>query len=82
MDTRQTLVVHASFLQILHELKELQQKASHLIDDNGLCREEGFITQIIEEDKSAFIHLSNGKTISLQAIVAVNGIFLSDYSEC
>ncbi len=82
MDKRDTLVVHATFLPILQSLQAAQQKASLLVDDQGIGREEGLITQITEADGDTLIHLSNGKIIDLKTIVAVNGTFLSDYSEC
>jgi hypothetical protein len=82
MDKRDTLIVHASFLEILESLKASQQKASLLVDNGGIGREEGVIVDIIKEDEKIKIHLSNGHVIELQNIVAVNGTFLSDYSEC
>ena len=82
MDIRQTLLVHATFLQVLNQLKETHHTASLLVDDQGLTREEGLITQIIEDEKGTLIQLNNGKLIQLNTIVAVNGVFLSDYSEC
>jgi hypothetical protein len=82
MDKRDTLIVHASFLEILESLKASQQKASLLVDDGGIGREEGVIADIIKEGEKTMIHLNNGSIIKLQNIVAVNGTFLSDYSEC
>ena len=82
MDSRQTLVVHATFEQMLNELKENKQPAALLFDEEGLTRHEGTVTQLREETGEMYVDLSDGKSIPLKAIVAVNGIFLSDYSEC
>lgn len=84
MDIRHTLVVHATFIPLLKQLKEAHQKASLLVDDNGLGREEGGISHILEGEgaEDTLIHLDNGKVIPLKSIVAVNGTFLSDYSQC
>ncbi|MEI6946283.1 hypothetical protein V9K67_03715 [Paraflavisolibacter sp. H34] len=84
MDIRQTLVVHASFIPLLKQLKESHQKASLLVDENGLSREEGYVAHLLEGEgaEDTLVHLDNGKVITLKSIVAVNGTFLSDYSEC
>ena len=82
MDKRETLVVHASFLELLENLKATQQKASLLVDDGGIGRQEGLVVAIIKDDNGTWVHLNNGQIIKLENIVAVNGLFLSDYSEC
>lgn len=82
MDIRQTLVVHSTFEQMLNELKENGRPAALLFDEQGLTRHEGTVTQLREEAGIMNVHLSDGKIIPLKAIVAVNGVFLSDYSEC
>jgi hypothetical protein len=82
MDIRQTLVVHATFIQMLNQLKESHHTAALLFDDQGLTREEGLISQIVEDEKGTLVQLDNGRLIPLHSIVAVNGVFLSDYSEC
>jgi hypothetical protein len=82
MDKRDTLVVHATFLEILQSIQSEHQKASLLVDNNGIGREEGKITQISRSGNDTLVHLDNGKVIDLKTIIAVNGTFLSDYSEC
>lgn len=82
MDIRQTLVVHTTFEQMLNELKENGRPAALLFDEGGLTRHEGTVTQLRDEAGIMNVHLSDGKIIPLKAIVAVNGVFLSDYSEC
>lgn len=82
MDCRSTLGPGDNFTTILRDCADNAKKTALLIDENGLTRAEGFI-QLIELDTAdPYIELDNGKRISCSRIVAVNGIFLDDYSQC
>ena len=82
MDMRETVVDQQSFLYMLQTLKEENKKVFLLYDEQGLTRAEGFITAFMPVDERAAVMLDNGMTIPVRSIVAVNGIFLSDYSTC
>lgn len=82
MDRRKTLVVTETFRQMLLELYQSKTKASLLYDDEGLSRAEDFISDIKDDGTDSFIILGNGQKITVNSIIAVNGTFLSQYSEC
>ncbi len=82
MDTRKTLNKDETFLELLQVLYHAREKVSMIIDENGMTRAEGFIKEINAAGEPPFVLLGNGKTISLKSIIAVNGTFLPDYSEC
>lgn len=81
MDSRVTLNKKESFLSILEELFQANQKVSILYDNHGLTRYEGLIKAIKNEGAPDLV-LGDGQSISLSSIVGVNGIFAPDYSEC
>lgn len=82
MDSRKTLVVAETFRQMLLELFHSKTKASLLYDDEGLSRAEDYISDIKDDGTDSFIILGNGQKIPINTIIAVNGTFLSQYSEC
>lgn len=82
MDNRTTLKTGQSFLDLLLQLQKDNTKAAMLLDCNGLVRAEGMITEVVMNDSVPYLKLQSGLKIDLSTIVAVNGIFLSDYSEC
>ena len=82
MDSRQTLVVLDTFEQMLEELYKSNGKVALLYDDNGITRAEGYIREYISGENQKNMVLDSGATIAIKKIVAVNGVFLSDYSEC
>lgn len=82
MDTRKTLDKNETFLVLLQSLFNSQDKASLLVDDNGIIRAEGLITAIYGDAETPYIELDNAMKITLKSIIAVNGTFLPDYSEC
>ena len=82
MDVRKTLNEQETFLQLLQDLFQAHGKASLLVDDNGITRAEGFINAIHADAAPPYIELDNAQKVSIKAIVAVNGTFLPDYSEC
>jgi hypothetical protein len=82
MDSRQTLGSRESFAELLRTIHEADEKAHLLIDDNGITRVEGYIETLSTNSTAPFIELENGLTIPLHQIIAVNGVFRPDYSEC
>jgi hypothetical protein len=54
------------------------EPARLLDDENGINRAHGLIADLNEKS----LRLDSGIPINLSAIVAVNGIFASDYTEC
>lgn len=81
MDTRDTLNTNESFLEVLKDAFHSRTKVSLLFDDNGMARKEGLI-KAISTNPPASIELENGTRIEVKKIIAINGLFLSDYSEC
>ncbi|MCO5240152.1 MAG: hypothetical protein M9904_08845 [Chitinophagaceae bacterium] len=81
MDTRATLNSRASFLSILSALHTGNTKASLLYDNNGLTRYEGLIVGI-NGTLHPVLLLEDGLEIPVSSVIAVNGIFIPDYSEC
>ena len=81
MDTRITLDNKETFFQILKDLHAAEAKASLLYDKNGLTRYEGLIVNITAAPKPCLL-LQDGLEIPLSSVIAVNGIFAPDYSEC
>ena len=82
MDSRKTLVVTETFKQMLLDLYHAKTRAALLFDDNGLTRAEDFVAEFREDGKDSYIKLENGLEIPVKTIIAVNGTFLSEYSEC
>lgn len=81
MDTRITLNDKESFFQLLRELHGHSAKVSLLYDDNGLTRYEGLINHITGGSEPV-LQLEGGLEIPLPDLIAVNGIFVPEYSEC
>lgn len=82
MDCRDTLTQGDSFKAILHNCATTEQKIAMLLDENGLTRAEGFIQSMELDIVTPYIELTNGRKINCSSIVAINGIFLDDYSQC
>ena len=82
MDTRHTLKKNEAFLQVLENARRSGSKVNLLLDDTGITRAEGIIVNLNISNSSPFIELNNGLKITLKSIVAVNGVFLPEYSEC
>jgi|SwirhisoilCB2_FD_contig_31_16502391_length_452_multi_7_in_0_out_0_1 hypothetical protein len=84
MDKRETFKDYQQLLSIFSNLQQQQQKAALLIDDEGLTRMEGAVTGIeqnADTGKSRII-IDNKTPVSLEQVIAVNGLFRDDYSEC
>ena len=81
-DIRETLPVAGNFYNIILSLYQKKETANILYDNNGLTRANGNITQLGEENRCTYFVLDNRVQINITSIVAVNGIFADDYSEC
>ena len=84
MDKRETFKDYQQLLSIFSNLQQQQQKAALLIDDGGLTRMEGAVTHIERSNDAgkSIITIDNKDSISLEQVIAVNGLFRDDYSEC
>ena len=82
MDCRITLGADETFLDLLVTSLKKQEKVFLLIDEEGISRKEGFLREVHAKGPNPFIEMEDGTTVALQAIIAVNGIFLPGYSEC
>ncbi|TKK70998.1 hypothetical protein FC093_04785 [Ilyomonas limi] len=84
MDKRDTFKDYQQLLSIFLNLQEQQQQAALLIDDEGLTRIEGKITNVEQSEDigKSTIAIDNKEAVILEHIIAVNGLFRDDYSEC
>mgnify|MGYP000951427518 CR=1 FL=1 len=82
MDERCTLPVNTEFTEIIKLLIADGKHADFLIDVNGLERAAGTIVKLNENTTPAFIELDNGLLIDVGSIIAINGLFTSDYTCC
>ena len=84
MDKRETFDDLQKLKAILKTLWQQQSKASFLIDDNGLIRVDGVVSFIDEQAdlNLAIVTIDDDNNILLKQIIAVNGQFRSDYTEC
>jgi hypothetical protein len=84
MDQRQTFGTHEELKAFLTNLQKEGTTAGLLVDHEGLSRASGKITAISNGSTIAddMIQINGESTFRLGDIVAVNGIFRSDYSEC
>ena len=86
MDQRQTFDNYQTLKAILFSLRQQNEKASFLVEQEGLTRVEGTIAAIEDEPSTGqvMVTINNhpSAAILLKDIIAVNGIFRSDYTEC
>jgi hypothetical protein len=82
MDSRITLGMNESFVEILNRAYATGEEVAMLIDDNGLERMEGVLAAVSFTGPAPYIEMDNGSRVNLQKIVAINGIFLPEYSGC
>lgn len=82
MDQRLTLNKNETFSALLQSIKESNESARILYDDNGMERAEGLIEDLNLEDAEPFVILDNGTIVLINSIIGVNGIFKDDYTEC
>jgi protein associated with RNAse G/E len=81
-DVRETLPVKANFFDTIKSLYEKWEMVHILYDDNGIICANGLITQVSEQDDSTYFVLDDATHIYIKTLIAVNGIFSADYSEC
>ena len=81
-DIRETLPAKSSFHDIILSLYQKEDLANILYDDNGLTRANGYIKYLNQQNEFPYMMLDNEVQVDINSIVAVNGIFASDYSEC
>ena len=82
MDKRGTLSANESFTELLKRCYEGKEKVSMILDDGGLQRKEGTLKSIYLDAQPSYFELEDGSKVYLHSVVAINGTFLSDYSEC
>ena len=84
MDQRNTFKDLSQLLSLVSALKDNKENASFIIDRDGLSRMEGIITAVEENAiiNKTSVHLNPSNIVFLDQVIAVNGIFRSDYSEC
>jgi len=85
MDQRQTFGNLAELKAILEEDGVVSHIAYLIIDRDGLTRISGHITGVeMTTDARSFIIIDSSPShiVYLTEIVAINGLFRSDYSEC
>ncbi|MEJ7677047.1 MAG: hypothetical protein WKG06_37265 [Segetibacter sp.] len=84
MDQRTTFDSAKSLLSTLSNLHQLKEQVSLLIDLEGFTRLEGRIIRIEEQQplEKTLIKVNDADAFLLEQVIAVNGIFHSDYSEC
>ncbi len=84
MDQRQTFSNNHELIASIEALQRDAAKASLLIDIDGLERLEGMITGITQNDdpSETVITIDGKQEVKLDNVIAVNGVFRSDYSEC
>ena len=74
--------IQIKFLQELERCLHAGYRASLMLDINGLSRLEGKVSQINSNIEPIVIELESGETISLEQIIAINGIFDQKYLGC
>lgn len=84
MDTRSTFNGLQELRGLLTTLHDEKREAALLVEHNGLTRINGTIVSI--EDGAAagdaVIKLDSHELILMKEVVAVNGTFSADYTEC
>lgn len=84
MDRRTTFKDDEELITFLSALQEENKKVSLLVDDEGIGRMEGRIVSIAKNKdipNSSFT-LDDNTQLLIKQVIAVNGNFRSDYSEC
>ena len=83
MDIRTTLSVNENFMEMLLDCKDREVKAEMILDStNGLVRIEGFIREIYPNDQNPYLNLQSGIKVLVKTIIALNGVFSPEFSEC
>lgn len=81
-DRRKTLAHNASFYSIVAECFNRGQSVHLLYDQGGLQRASGRVIRIDPPGPQCTFTLHSGQRIQLNSLIAVNGVFADDFSEC
>ena len=84
MDQRVTFANSDELFSFVSELFQQGKHASMLIDREGLTRAEGKITAITPNTNvdETLVTVNDIDSFAIKEIMAVNGTFRSEYSEC
>ncbi|HMR84875.1 MAG TPA: hypothetical protein PKE30_17135 [Niabella sp.] len=82
MDQRDTLQAGEKFNGLLKEALHNNEPARLLYDNNGLIRTEGLIRELNLQNEKPYMILQDGQQIFIESIIAVNGKFRDNYTEC
>lgn len=84
MDRRTTFRDNEELITFLAALQQENKKVSLLVDDEGIGRMEGRIVSIAKDQDLAHssFTLDDNTKLLIKQVIAVNGNFRSDYSEC
>jgi hypothetical protein len=84
MEHQFTFNTQAQLNTIINKCYSGQENLNLIVDNGGLVRKQGLITAIIHlsVDAENYILLNYEEKVYIDQIVAVNGIFREDYSEC
>lgn len=84
MDSRGIVVNPAIFFSMLADRLKYKDRVSLLVDQEGITRVEGYISHIrlATDVLQAEVSMDSGYRFIIGQVIAVNGIFRSDYSEC
>lgn len=80
MNTRTTLSINETFLEILINCKERKTIAVMFLDVNGMIRAEGLIKVIYLDDPNPYLVLESGTKVMLKTIRTLNGFFSPSFS--
>lgn len=82
MDQRTTFRDYTELFGLLENLRGV--KASFLLDHEGLTRLDGTVTSLTQagDPAQSMLVLDDGPSFRLAQVIAVNGTFRWDYSEC
>jgi len=78
MDTRVTVSDVKGFLPMLKDCFEKRLPVSLIVDDGELRRAEGYIDRMDD----TYLILEDGRSIHMEKLAAVNGIFIDSYAQC
>ncbi len=82
MDQRTTIDVNEDFEALVLQAQRENVMASFIVDDNGLERAEGHISEIKGAEGHKIVVLDNGQEFPVSSIMGLNGMFCSDFTCC
>lgn len=81
MNTRTTLSINETFLEILINYKDRKINAAMFLDAKGIIRAEGLIKAIYLDVPKPYLELESGIKVIINTIRAVNGYSLQSFSD-